>query len=125
MSAFLEGFEQPPVLVGPSMSGKLAMDLALQVPHLVGGLVLVAPVQVPQVAERLGEIEAPTLVVWGDRDQVADPKHAQTLRQGLPDARVAIIQGGQHPCYLDDPARWHAVLTAFLNERFGGGETAA
>ncbi len=111
------------MLVGPSMSGKLALDLALAAPEAVGGLVLIGPVQVPQVAERLGAIAAPTLVVWGDQDGLAPPAHAQTLEQGLADARVVTIAGGGHPCYLDDPETWHEALLGFLAERFpaGGG----
>ena len=119
VASFLSSFKQSTILVGPSMGGQLALDIALRAPHLLSGLVLVAPVQVKQFADQLAKIEVPTLVVWGDQDQVADPAHAETLKAGMPDARVEIIEGGAHPCYLDDPARWHSLLTGFLTERFG------
>jgi len=118
VAALLAGFAEPPVLVGPSMSGKLALDLTLARPELIGGLVLVAPVQVPKLKPRLGEIGVPALVIWGEADRVAAPANAETLRAALPDAEVQRHAGGSHPCYLDDPGRWHRELTAFLGRRF-------
>jgi abhydrolase domain-containing protein 14 len=117
VTALLASFATPPVLVGPSMSGKLALDAALAAPASLGGLVLVGPVQVPQYQRRLGEITVPALVVWGEADHVAPVAHADVLARGLPDARVVKVPGGRHPCYLDDPARWHDSLRDFLRAR--------
>jgi len=114
----LASFAAPPVVVGPSMSGKLALDVALAAPGTVGGLVLVGPVQVPQYQAKLGRITVPALVVWGERDHIAPIAHADTLGEGLPDARVVKVPGGGHPCYLDDPDRWHDGLLDFLRARF-------
>jgi len=119
VASILRQDAQPPVLLGPSISGKLALDIALAAPDAVGGLVLVAPVQVETLKQRLGEIRVASLVVWGDQDRVAPVGHAATLQNGLADARRHIIEGASHPCYLDDPERWHAMLLRFLHDRFG------
>ncbi|MFP4147694.1 MAG: alpha/beta fold hydrolase [Halorhodospira sp.] len=119
VASFLGSFEQSPVLVAPSMSGPIAMQIALQAPHNVSAQVLVAPVQVDQYQGRLDEMTLPSLVVWGDQDTVADPQGAETLAQGLPDAERLMIAGGSHPCYRDDPARWHEGLLDFLGRRVG------
>jgi pimeloyl-ACP methyl ester carboxylesterase len=84
----------------------------------VGGLVLVGPVQVPQYQSKLERITVPTLVVWGERDHIAPVAHADTLGQGLSDAQVVTVPDGGHPCYLDDPDRWHDSLLGFLRDRF-------
>jgi abhydrolase domain-containing protein 14 len=120
VSEFLAAFPVPPVLVGPSMSGKLALDLALAAPGRVGGLILIAPVKVAEVAPHLGRIAVPTLVLWGDRDAVAPVAEVETLTQGLPDVRAKIYKGASHPCYLDQPDAWHRDLVDFLTQRFDG-----
>mgnify|MGYP006431601225 CR=1 FL=1 len=57
------------------------------------------------------------------RDLRSAPRNDRTafaalalIRRGR-EARVETIGGGQHRCYLDDPARWHRVLTAFMAEK--------
>ncbi len=108
-----------PVVVAPSMSGGLILPFAQDNPDAVGGLVLVAPTKVAAVADRLGAIACPVLVVWGDADTVVPPAEAGTLANGLPDATVRVYEGARHPCYLDAPERWHGDLIGFLHGRFG------
>ncbi|MDX9834192.1 MAG: alpha/beta hydrolase [Desulfobulbus sp.] len=103
------------VLVGPSMGGRIAMEYAIQHPTRLAGLVLVGAVGVADNRAGLGRITVPVLVVWGSEDQVAPLTDSDTLLAELPQARREIFDGAPHPCYLDQPERWHKVLRAFLS----------
>jgi abhydrolase domain-containing protein 14 len=102
------------VLVGPSMGGRVAMEYAIAHPERLAGLVLVGAVGVADNRADLGRITVPVLVVWGSEDQVAPLADSDTLLAELPQARREILAGAPHPCYLDQPERWHEVLRAFL-----------
>jgi 3-oxoadipate enol-lactonase len=64
--------------------------------------------------ERLPEIEAPTLVLHGDRDQVVDPGNAALLAKRVPGARVEIFDGCGHLFFWEMPARFAAAVGEFL-----------
>ena len=102
------------VLVGPSMGGRVAMAYAIAHPERLAGLVLVGAVGVADNRADLGRITVPVLVVWGSEDRVAPLADSDTLLTELPQARREILDGAPHPCYLDQPERWHEVLRAFL-----------
>ncbi|HIJ80033.1 MAG: alpha/beta hydrolase [Desulfobulbaceae bacterium] len=111
------GFDAP-VLVGPSMGGRVCLEFALAHPHQVGGLVLVGAVGVAENQARLERITVPCLVVWGSEDAVSSPANADILTDAIKDARQVMINGAPHPCYLDQPGLWHDALLLFLKERF-------
>ena len=102
------------VLVGPSMGGRIALEYAIGHPERLAGLVLVGAVGVADNRASLGRITVPVLVVWGSEDQVAPLGDSDTLLTELPQARREILDGAPHPCYLDQPERWHEVLRTFL-----------
>jgi pimeloyl-ACP methyl ester carboxylesterase len=108
-----------PVLVGPSMGGAVALDFALAYPDLIGGLVLVGAVGVEERREQLAAINVPTLIVWGSEDAISPLANGHLLAQRIPGARLVLIQGAPHPCYLEQPDIWHWELTGFLAEHFG------
>ncbi|MCL2457933.1 MAG: alpha/beta hydrolase [Desulfobulbus sp.] len=102
------------ILVGPSMGGRIALEFAIAHPERVAGLVLVGAVGVEENRAHLGKITAPCLVIWGGADQVSPLANSEILLAGLPDARREIYPEAAHPCYLDQPERWHASLRTFL-----------
>ncbi len=67
---------------------------------------------------RLGHIACPTLVCGGRFDGIAPPANSELLAQAIPDARLALFDGG-HAFLLQDAAAWPAV-TEFL----AGGASA-
>ena len=107
-----------PVLIGPSMGGRVSLEFSLDHPEQVGGLVLVGAVGVPENQARLSEITVPCLVVWGSEDAISAPANADILIDGIKDSRKVVIDGAPHPCYLDQPGNWHDGLLLFLKERF-------
>lgn len=59
---------QKPVVVAPSMSGRVALPLVTSDPKRPSGFVAVAPVAIPQHMDRLGKTTVPVLAVWGEND---------------------------------------------------------
>ncbi|MDA3835754.1 MAG: alpha/beta hydrolase [Spirochaetales bacterium] len=107
-----------PILVGPSMGGKVSLAFSIAHPELVGVLVLLGAVAVEEVAEKLVDIKVPTLIVWGSEDAISPIANANVLNNAIPDSNLVIIQGAPHPCYLDQPDIWHWELTSFLKGNF-------
>jgi abhydrolase domain-containing protein 14 len=107
------GLDQP-VVVAPSMSGRVAFPLILRHPERVAGFVAIAPAGTPRYAPLLAGNAVPALVVWGERDRVFPVAQAEKLAAGFDDATVVILPGAQHPAYLDESERFHEALLKFL-----------
>ncbi|MDY6951377.1 MAG: alpha/beta hydrolase [Thermodesulfobacteriota bacterium] len=107
-----------PVLVGPSMGGRICLDVALNHPESVGGLVLIGAVGVGQREDRLDTIQVPCLILWGSNDAIAPLASAHLLQERIVGAELRIFDGAGHPCYLDQPDLWHEELLAFLKRHF-------
>jgi len=103
-----------PVIVFPSMSGTFAFPFAVAHPEMVAGLVPVAPVGVTDWGAKLTGSPLPALIVWGEADTVIPLSQAETLHQLLPKSEKLILSKASHPCYVDDPATFHAGLLKFL-----------
>lgn len=116
----------PSHVIAQSMGGVLAVRLALERPERVARLVLAATsggvdlaslgaaewrldyrAQLPNVpgwfvddrtdlADRLQDVRAPTLLVWSDADPISPPSVARYLAERLPDARIEVVPGGTH-----------------------------
>jgi abhydrolase domain-containing protein 14 len=103
-----------PVVVAPSMSGRVSFPLILRQPERVAGFVGIAPAGTPSYAPSLADSAVPALVVWGERDQVFPVAQAEKLAAGFDDATVVILPGARHPAYLDESERFHEALLKFL-----------
>ena len=66
------------------------------------------------ITARLGEIRVPTLVLSGRHDE-ATPAIAATVRGGIPGAEGVIFEESSHLCHAEEPARFLAVVTDFLD----------
>lgn len=64
--------------------------------------------------DRLPEIQAPTLIVHGDRDILIPVENAYILADRIPGARLHVIHGAGHGYPAQDPAGAHQVITEFL-----------
>jgi pimeloyl-ACP methyl ester carboxylesterase len=63
---------------------------------------------------QLNMIQAPTLVVGGDRDQVIPVEELVRLYRALPTAELAILPGADHMRPVRDPACFIAAVSDFL-----------
>jgi len=105
---------QPVVVLAPSMSGTWAFPLVVRRPSLVAGFVPIAPAGIDAFRSELGRIETPTLIVWGENDEVIPRSQADLLARTLPNSQLAILPGAAHACYLDAPDLFHRELLGFL-----------
>jgi len=105
-----------PVIVGPSMGGRVALEFCLDNQGLVGALVLVGAVGVAENRQRLADIKVPVLVLWGGDDAISPLENGHLLERELADCRLVIIENAPHPCYLDHASRFHRELENFLQE---------
>lgn len=62
----------------------------------------------------LGAVRAPTLIVWGTKDDAVPVAHARTMAAKIPDAGLVLFEGAGHFAYLDEPDRFCRVLNHFL-----------
>lgn len=77
------------------------------------------------VRDRLGEIAAPVLAVWGAHDGVTPEASAREIAEGVVDGRVAGVPDAAHLPPADDPAVTAELLTGFLAEIEGGADDPA
>jgi 4,5:9,10-diseco-3-hydroxy-5,9,17-trioxoandrosta-1(10),2-diene-4-oate hydrolase len=64
--------------------------------------------------ERLERISVPTLVVWGDRDQLVPLRDANVFEELIPDARKLVYADTGHVPMLERPGRFNRDVEAFL-----------
>jgi pimeloyl-ACP methyl ester carboxylesterase len=69
---------------------------------------------VPDLADRLGEVKAPTLVVIGDEDAPDIHAIADRLVREIPDARRASMPGA-HVASLEHPDEFDRIVLEFLS----------
>jgi 3-oxoadipate enol-lactonase len=65
--------------------------------------------------DRIGAIQAPTLVVQGGADNVVDPCNAELLGELIPNARVEIVPERGHLLVWEDSERVAELVTEFLS----------
>jgi pimeloyl-ACP methyl ester carboxylesterase len=58
----------------------------------------------------------PTLLVWGARDRVIPAAHAEAAHTAIPGSRLEVFPQAGHFPQLDDPGRFAALLSRFIEE---------
>jgi pimeloyl-ACP methyl ester carboxylesterase len=69
------------------------------------------------VRERLPEIACPTLIVWGDRDQLINVRDADVFEELIPNSRKVIFEDTGHMAMLERPEAFNGLLREFLAEQ--------
>lgn len=65
---------------------------------------------------RLGEVRAPTLILWGAKDTWILPSYGARFDRDLPDSRLVVYPDLGHVPMEEDPARTAADVRRFLAE---------
>jgi len=71
------------------------------------------------IRDRLGEIDCPSLIVWGELDRLVPLRDAAEFEWLIPDARKLIYEDTGHMVMLERPERFNADLRAFVVEPKG------
>jgi pimeloyl-ACP methyl ester carboxylesterase len=71
----------------------------------------------------LGEIKAPTLIIWGDRESVFPNRSDQeALRKAIPNATLKVYAGIGHCPNWEEPERFVKDLQEFMGREGEGGK---
>lgn len=108
------------VVVSPSMSGRFSLALLAQPdPPALAGFVAVAPVGIDSFRRTADAPALPSLLVWGENDDVIPRSQADVLAAQLPGSRLELIPGAGHAPYDDEPDAFADVLIPFLRTLTG------
>ncbi len=66
---------------------------------------------------RLGQIQAPTLVMHGEQDAFAPLGNARLMAERIPDAELAVVPDTGHAFMLEAPEASFALMTEWLGRR--------
>ena len=71
----------------------------------------------PAMAARVGEIRAPTLILFGDRDRLINPTAAKTFNERIAGSEVVLLPGIGHLPMEEAPDATARAITDFLKRR--------
>lgn len=71
----------------------------------------------PHLAKWLHRIDVPTLVVWGDSDQLIPPVYAEEFARLIPGARKQILTGCGHLPQVEQADRFVELVTRFIEQK--------
>jgi len=57
----------------------------------------------------------PTLIVWGDQDDIIPVSHAYAAHEAIPGSRLAIMEGATHFPHAEQPERFVEILAEFMD----------
>jgi pimeloyl-ACP methyl ester carboxylesterase len=57
----------------------------------------------------------PTMIVWGDRDNIIPVSHARAAHDAIPGSRLEIIEGAGHFPHVEAPHRFVEILSEFMD----------
>ena len=68
------------------------------------------------LADKLGQIKTPTLLIWGKQDAITPPFVGEKFKELLPNATLFFIDKCGHAPMLERPEEFNKYLTDFLNK---------
>lgn len=69
----------------------------------------------PKLKRRLHRIKAPTLVVWGENDGIADAAYGKAYAELIPGAAFKTIAAAGHYPHIEQPEAFGKILNDFLD----------
>ena len=66
------------------------------------------------LSNRLGAVQAKTLVIWGEKDSLLNPELGRKLAKQLASASFVCVEGAGHNPMWDRPQRFNQLLLDFL-----------
>ncbi|MEK7510433.1 MAG: alpha/beta hydrolase [Patescibacteria group bacterium] len=64
---------------------------------------------------KFSKIQAPTLIVWGDRDELTPVQDAYLMHELIPNSKLEIISGGKHALNFQMPEKLSNIIAQFLS----------
>lgn len=63
----------------------------------------------------LTKIYAPSLLIWGEKDDATPLSDAKIMESKIPDAGLVVLEGAGHYSFLDQPLVYFKVINSFLS----------
>ncbi len=118
-------------LVSTSADVAIALWQAIDVPHQIDALVLISPALVlsgesdagndlftdPELARRLGELQAPTLLLVGTEDPAIPPETGRMYVERIPHCYYILVYDAGRAIEAERPDALFAVVRDFLERR--------
>jgi len=92
---------QKAFFAGTSWGGQVALELALEWPERVEGLILISSTYDKFQIPRLKNLHKPTLIIWAEDDQIALLKGGYLLRDAIRTARLEVLPPVAKDPHLD------------------------
>jgi pimeloyl-ACP methyl ester carboxylesterase len=92
------------------------MDRDLTSTTLESFLLSIASLRRTDLRPMLPSLKMPVMGMFGDRDNIVDPRQWQPLSEGVPHARIVRWQRAQHFIMLDTPQDFMEKLKTFLDQ---------
>jgi pimeloyl-ACP methyl ester carboxylesterase len=103
-----------PLICGdPRFPGMMDRDLSKTT--LESFLVSIASLRRTDLRPEIPKICVPVMGMYGDRDNIVDPRQWQPLQQGLPRSRIERFKEAGHFIMLDEPQVFTKKLKEFLD----------
>lgn len=97
-----------PAAPGPAPSRPAPQDMAALTTYAG------ASMEDPRLLRRLTRVRIPTLVLWGEKDQVVTPDFGRAYAAAFPRAHFGLIKGAGHQPVRDNPEAAYAAIDKFL-----------
>ncbi len=68
-------------------------------------------------ADRIRDVQQPTLIIWGNKDQLIPPDNAQRFAQDIPNSELVMFDGLGHVPQEEDAPMTVAAVKAFLQQQ--------
>ncbi|MBB4661918.1 alpha/beta fold hydrolase [Conexibacter arvalis] len=103
-----------------SIRGRVASADWLAAPEALRGTL--RNVLAEDLSPRLPQVSAPTLLMWGDRDDDTPMWMAEKMEREIPGAGLVVLRGGGHYAYAEQAGQFNVVAAHFLTQggRRGG-----
>lgn len=68
------------------------------------------------VRDRLGEVQAKTLIICGDMDRTTHPRHSIEMWEKIPNSQLCILPNSAHAAHAELPGVFSQIISRFLME---------
>lgn len=112
--AFVRKFQESTLAqaVPPSFLGSVVRE-SFKVPARVWKAALKPLLDADFFAE-VGSVTSPTLILWGNRDELTTRIEQDVLTASIPGADLVVCDGAGHALHWEEPARFACDLSAFV-----------
>ena len=76
-------------------------------------------VEKTSIKDKLDQIKAPTLLIWGKQDEITPPDVAVTFKEGIPDSELHWIDQCGHVPMQERPEEFNRIYLEFLRRKVG------